>query len=85
MEPYIAIDPVWGWLGTLYLGVPVLCLFALLVLGAVGAPHLTFHKKRIFYPILRIVRRGARKEILLLKLGQHPIYKKHLLAKGGLS
>ncbi len=69
MEPYNAIDPVWGWVGTLYLGLPILlCLFVLLVLGAVGAPHLpTSHKKRILYPILSIIRRGARKKMLFIK------------------
>ena len=64
MEPYIAVDPVWGWVGTLYLGIPVLCFFALLVLGAVAAPHIsTFRKKRALYPMLKIVHRGGRKKL----------------------
>lgn len=66
MEPYNAVDPVWGWLGTLYLSVPVLCLLALLVLGVVTAPHvLTYRKNLSLYPILKIVRRGGLKEIFV--------------------
>jgi hypothetical protein len=69
MEPYNGIDPVWGWGGMLYIGLPiVLCLFVLLVLGAVGAPHLsTSYKKGTLYPILSIILKGARKKMLFIK------------------
>jgi len=68
VEPYIAIDPVWGWISAFYMGIPVICLFVLLFLGSVGAPHILIsRKKKILYPILSIIRNGARREPLLIE------------------
>ena len=66
MEPYIAADSVLGWVKTLYLGIPVLCLLVLLALGTVATPQIAISRtKLVLYPLLKIVRKGGRKEFLL--------------------
>ncbi len=59
MEVYSAVDPIWGWVGTFYMGVPILLLFIfLMVIGTCDAATLQKEKGAYrLYPLLKIIER----------------------------
>ncbi len=69
MEVYSAVDPIWGWVGTFYMGVPILLLFIfLMVIGTidVAAPQKERGAYRL-YPLLKIIEKGKSKRLMAVE------------------
>jgi hypothetical protein len=71
VEPYNAVDPVWGWTAAFYMGLPILGVFLLLlVLGLSGGVagevrHAAAGTVYRLYPLLRRIQKGKPVSILI--------------------
>ncbi len=71
MEPYNAVDPVWGWTAVLYMGLPILGVFLLLlVAGLSGGVSLGVRRAVAgtvyrLYPLLRHIQKGKPASFLI--------------------
>jgi len=66
MEIYSPVDPVWGWMGALYMGLPILLLFVfLMVIGASQGAKFNRSKASLYlYPLLKATQREKGKRLL---------------------
>ncbi len=71
MEPYNAVDPVWGWTAVFYMGLPILGVFLLLLVSglsggaAQGVRDTVAGTMYRLYPLLRRIQKGKHVSILV--------------------